>query len=147
MAQHSGGNPDALFSAADVFIANPDTDAFWDLVEQYQDEPDKYVESYHWVKNCIVSGVLEYTDRDLNSDNPSQIMDTDGYSSDGSASDGSPSDGLHQRAIFQNEDGTAVKFFIQYGLPDDIQMRLVKDVTVRRPLSYTFELTALIPPL
>ena len=56
--QHSGGDPTASAQSARVILADPNTEIFQHLVKTYQGEPDKYVESYLWVKKCIEKGML-----------------------------------------------------------------------------------------
>ncbi|TFY52124.1 hypothetical protein EVJ58_g10185, partial [Rhodofomes roseus] len=58
---HSGGDPTASAQSARVILADPNTDIFQHLVRTYQDEPDKYVESYLWVRKCIEKGQVIYT--------------------------------------------------------------------------------------
>ncbi|KAK7694539.1 hypothetical protein QCA50_001725 [Cerrena zonata] len=58
---HSGGDPTASAQSARVILADPNTEVFQHLVKTYQGEPDKYVESYLWVKKCQERGVLNYT--------------------------------------------------------------------------------------
>ncbi|GBE78310.1 hypothetical protein SCP_0111950 [Sparassis crispa] len=58
---HSGGDPTASAQSARVILADPNTDVFQHLVKTYQGEPDKYVESYLWVKKCIEKGAVIYT--------------------------------------------------------------------------------------
>ena len=59
--QHSGGDATASAQSARVILADPNTEVFQHLVKVYQDVPDKYIESYLWVKKCIEKGVLTYT--------------------------------------------------------------------------------------
>ena len=59
--QHSGGDPTASAQSARVILADPNTEVFQHLVKAYQEEPDKYVESYLWVKKCQERGALNYT--------------------------------------------------------------------------------------
>ena len=59
--QHSGGDPTASAQLARVILADPNTEIFQHLVKTYQGEPDKYVESYLWVKKCIEKGQVIYT--------------------------------------------------------------------------------------
>ena len=59
--QHSGGDPTASAQSARVILADPNTEIFQHLVKTYQGEPDKYVESYLWVKKCIEKGQVIYT--------------------------------------------------------------------------------------
>ncbi|EMD41779.1 hypothetical protein CERSUDRAFT_102174 [Gelatoporia subvermispora B] len=58
---HSGGDPTASAQSARVVLADPNTEVFQHLVKTYQGEPDKYVESYLWVKKCIEKGQVIYT--------------------------------------------------------------------------------------
>ncbi|OBZ79473.1 hypothetical protein A0H81_00678 [Grifola frondosa] len=58
---HSGGDPTASAQSAKVILADPNTEIFQHLVKTYQGEPDKYVESYLWVKKCIEKGQVIYT--------------------------------------------------------------------------------------
>ncbi|EJF66601.1 hypothetical protein DICSQDRAFT_45905 [Dichomitus squalens LYAD-421 SS1] len=58
---HSGGDPTASAQSARVILADPNTEIFQHLVKTYQGEPDKYVESYLWVKKCIEKGQVIYT--------------------------------------------------------------------------------------
>ncbi|KAI0079610.1 hypothetical protein K474DRAFT_1591692 [Panus rudis PR-1116 ss-1] len=58
---HSGGDPSASAQSARVILADPNTEVFQHLVKTYQGEPEKYVESYLWVKKCIEKGALIYT--------------------------------------------------------------------------------------
>ncbi|KAI1797775.1 hypothetical protein LXA43DRAFT_876670 [Ganoderma leucocontextum] len=58
---HSGGDPTASAQSARVVLADPNTEIFQHLVKTYQGEPDKYVESYLWVKRCIDKGQVIYT--------------------------------------------------------------------------------------
>ncbi|KAF9056321.1 hypothetical protein BJ165DRAFT_1432603 [Panaeolus papilionaceus] len=58
---HSGGDPHASAQSARVILADPNTEAFHHLVKTYQTIPDKYVESYLWVKKSIEKGVVVYT--------------------------------------------------------------------------------------
>ncbi|KAI0361744.1 hypothetical protein OH77DRAFT_1585799 [Trametes cingulata] len=58
---HSGGDPTASAQSARVILADPNTDIFQHLVKTYQGEPNKYVESYLWVKKCIEKGQVIYT--------------------------------------------------------------------------------------
>ncbi|TFK76951.1 hypothetical protein BDN72DRAFT_884581 [Pluteus cervinus] len=58
---HSGGDPTASAQAAHVILADPNTEVFHHLVKVYQGVPDKYIESYLWVKKCIEKGQLVYT--------------------------------------------------------------------------------------
>ena len=59
--QHSGGDPTSSAQSARVILADPNTEIFQHLVKTYQGEPDKYVESYLWVKRCIDKGQVIYT--------------------------------------------------------------------------------------
>lgn len=59
--RHSGGDPTASPQSARVILADPNTEVFQHLVKTYQNEPDKYVESYLWVKKCIEKGSVSYT--------------------------------------------------------------------------------------
>lgn len=59
--QHSGGDATATAQSARVILADPNTEVFQHLVKIYQDVPDKYIESYLWVKKCIEKGALTYT--------------------------------------------------------------------------------------
>ena len=47
--------------SARVILADPNTEIFQHLVKTYQGEPDKYVESYLWVKKCVEKGQVIYT--------------------------------------------------------------------------------------
>ncbi|KAF8167949.1 hypothetical protein B0H34DRAFT_38868 [Crassisporium funariophilum] len=58
---HSGGDPHASAQSARVILADPNTDVFHHLVRTYQGVPDKYIESYLWVKKCIEKGAVVYT--------------------------------------------------------------------------------------
>ncbi|EGO04512.1 hypothetical protein SERLA73DRAFT_173818 [Serpula lacrymans var. lacrymans S7.3] len=58
---HSGGDPTASVQSARIILADPNTEVFQHLVKVYQGVPNKYVESYLWVKKCIEKGVLVYT--------------------------------------------------------------------------------------
>lgn len=58
---HSGGDPNASAQFARVILADPNTDVFHHLVKSYQGVPDKYVESYLWVKKCIERGQVSFT--------------------------------------------------------------------------------------
>lgn len=44
-----------------MILADPNTEVFQHLVKTYQNEPDKYVESFLWVKKCIERGSVTYT--------------------------------------------------------------------------------------
>ena len=59
--KHSGGDPHASLQSARVILADPQSDVFQHLVKTYQDVPDKYIESYLWVKKCIEKGTVVYT--------------------------------------------------------------------------------------
>lgn len=59
--QHSGGDPSASAQNAQVILADPHTEIFQTLVKTYQSQPDKYVESYLWVKECADRGELSFT--------------------------------------------------------------------------------------
>nr|AGK29856.1 FAD-binding protein [Volvariella volvacea] len=58
---HSGGDPQASLQSARVILADPNTDVFQHLVKVYQGIPNKYIESYLWVKKCIEKGSVVYT--------------------------------------------------------------------------------------
>ncbi|KAK7064384.1 hypothetical protein R3P38DRAFT_3383000 [Favolaschia claudopus] len=58
---HSGGDPNATAQSARVILADPNTDVFQHLIKTYQGEPDKYIESYLWVKKCVERGSVLYT--------------------------------------------------------------------------------------
>ncbi|KAF9240933.1 hypothetical protein BU15DRAFT_87494 [Melanogaster broomeanus] len=58
---HSGGDPTASPQSARVILADPNTEVFQHLVKSYQGIPDKYIESYLWVKKCVEKGALVYT--------------------------------------------------------------------------------------
>ncbi|KAF8441484.1 hypothetical protein L210DRAFT_3537300 [Boletus edulis BED1] len=58
---HSGGDPTASPQSAHVILADPNTEVFQHLVKSYQGVPDKYIESYLWVKKCVEKGALVYT--------------------------------------------------------------------------------------
>ncbi|KAJ6627116.1 hypothetical protein B0H10DRAFT_1995479 [Mycena sp. CBHHK59/15] len=58
---HSGGDPHASAQSARVILADPNTEVFQHLVKVYQGVPDKYVESYLWVKKCADRGAVVYT--------------------------------------------------------------------------------------
>ncbi|KAF8559234.1 hypothetical protein OG21DRAFT_1431173 [Imleria badia] len=58
---HSGGDPTASPQSARVILADPNTEVFQHLVKSYQGVPDKYIESYLWVKKCVEKGALVYT--------------------------------------------------------------------------------------
>jgi hypothetical protein len=59
--QHSGGDPTASAQSARVILADPNTEVFQHLVKTYQGVPNKYIESYLWVKKCIEKGQVVYT--------------------------------------------------------------------------------------
>ena len=61
LSQHSGGDPHASAQSAKVILADPNTEVFDHLVKTYQGVPDKYIESYLWVKKCIEKGAVVYT--------------------------------------------------------------------------------------
>ncbi|KAI0348637.1 hypothetical protein BDW22DRAFT_1350886 [Trametopsis cervina] len=58
---HSGGDPLASAQNAQVILADPNTEIFQKLVKTYQSQPDKYIESYLWVKQCVEQGQVSYT--------------------------------------------------------------------------------------
>lgn len=58
---HSGGDPTASAQSARVILADPNTEVFQHLVKSYQGVPEKYVESYLWVKKCVEKGTVLYT--------------------------------------------------------------------------------------
>ncbi|KAJ8597032.1 hypothetical protein M405DRAFT_928493 [Rhizopogon salebrosus TDB-379] len=58
---HSGGDPTSSAQFAKIILADPNTEVFQHLVKSYQGVPDKYVESYLWVKKCVEKGALVYT--------------------------------------------------------------------------------------
>ncbi|KAJ7487398.1 hypothetical protein B0H11DRAFT_2013147 [Mycena galericulata] len=58
---HSGGDPHASAQLARVILADPNTEVFQHLVKVYQGVPDKYIESYLWVKKCVEKGAVVYT--------------------------------------------------------------------------------------
>ncbi|KAJ7107620.1 hypothetical protein C8R43DRAFT_1099942 [Mycena crocata] len=58
---HSGGDPNASTQSARVILADPNTDVFAHLVKVFQGVPDKYIESYLWVKKCVERGSIIYT--------------------------------------------------------------------------------------
>ncbi|KAH7883736.1 hypothetical protein F5I97DRAFT_1938415 [Phlebopus sp. FC_14] len=58
---HSGGDPTASPQSARIILADPNTEVFQHLVKSYQGVPDKYIESYLWVKKCVEKGTLVYT--------------------------------------------------------------------------------------
>ncbi|KAL4064968.1 hypothetical protein V8B97DRAFT_1195606 [Scleroderma yunnanense] len=58
---HSGGDPTASPQSARVILADPNTEVFHHLVKSYQGVPDKYIESYLWVKKCVEKGAVLYT--------------------------------------------------------------------------------------
>ncbi|KAG6842531.1 hypothetical protein C0991_000057 [Blastosporella zonata] len=58
---HSGGDPHASAQSARVILADPHTEVFGHLVKTYQGVPDKFIESYLWVKKCIEKSVVQYT--------------------------------------------------------------------------------------
>ncbi|KAI0094708.1 hypothetical protein BDY19DRAFT_1062111 [Irpex rosettiformis] len=58
---HSGGDPSASAQSAQVILADPHTEIFQTLIKTYQSQPDKYVESYLWVKECADNGELYFT--------------------------------------------------------------------------------------
>ncbi|EAU92871.2 hypothetical protein CC1G_03658 [Coprinopsis cinerea okayama7 len=58
---HSGGIASASLQAAKVILADPNTEVFQHLVKTYESDPNKYVESYLWVKKCIEKGAVMYT--------------------------------------------------------------------------------------
>jgi hypothetical protein len=59
--QHSGGDPHASEQSARVILADPNTEVFQHLVKVYQGIPDKYIESYLWVKKCVEKSAIVYT--------------------------------------------------------------------------------------
>src|SRR6266576_2226365 len=59
--QHSGGDPTASAQSARVILADPNTEVFQHLVKTYQGVPNKYIESYLWVKKCIEKSQILYT--------------------------------------------------------------------------------------
>jgi hypothetical protein len=59
--KHSGGDPFASAQSARVILADPNTEMFQHLVKVYQGIPDKYIESYLWVKKCVERGTIVYT--------------------------------------------------------------------------------------
>ncbi|EPQ60843.1 hypothetical protein GLOTRDRAFT_102548 [Gloeophyllum trabeum ATCC 11539] len=59
--QHSGGDPNATQQDARVILADPNTEVFDHLVKTYQGVPEKYIESYLWVKKCVDKGGVYYT--------------------------------------------------------------------------------------
>ncbi|KAF6766348.1 hypothetical protein DFP72DRAFT_15044 [Ephemerocybe angulata] len=58
---HSGGNPNINAQGARVILADPNTDVFQTLVKTYQGDPSKYIESFHWVKKCILNDAVAFT--------------------------------------------------------------------------------------
>ncbi|KAJ7139936.1 hypothetical protein C8R44DRAFT_765829 [Mycena epipterygia] len=58
---HSGGDPHASAQAARVILADPNTEVFNHLIQSYQGIPEKYIESYLWVKKCVEKGAVVYT--------------------------------------------------------------------------------------
>ncbi|KAJ7706381.1 hypothetical protein B0H17DRAFT_1036972 [Mycena rosella] len=58
---HSGGDPYASAQLARVILADPNTEVFQHLIKVSQGQPDKYVESYLWVKKCVEKGAVVYT--------------------------------------------------------------------------------------
>ncbi|KAM6498253.1 hypothetical protein JOM56_006201 [Amanita muscaria] len=58
---HSGGDPTASAQSARVILADPNTEVFPHLVKTYQSVPNKYIESYLWVKKCIEKGQVVFT--------------------------------------------------------------------------------------
>ncbi|KAJ7492807.1 hypothetical protein FB451DRAFT_1123931 [Mycena latifolia] len=58
---HSGGDPHASAQSARVILADPNTEVFQHLIKVFQGVPDKYVESYLWVKKCVERGAVVYT--------------------------------------------------------------------------------------
>ncbi|KAL0950990.1 hypothetical protein HGRIS_007736 [Hohenbuehelia grisea] len=58
---HSGGDPTASEQSARVILADPNTEVFGHLVKTYQGVPNKFIESYLWVKKCVEKGVVVYT--------------------------------------------------------------------------------------
>ena len=44
-----------------MILADPNTEIFQHLVKSYQGVPDKYIESYLWVKKCVEKGSVVYT--------------------------------------------------------------------------------------
>ncbi|EIM92554.1 uncharacterized protein STEHIDRAFT_47261, partial [Stereum hirsutum FP-91666 SS1] len=58
---HSGGDPMATAQNARVILADPNTEVFQHLVNSYQGVPDKYVESFLWVKKCVERSAVNYT--------------------------------------------------------------------------------------
>ncbi|KAF7306750.1 Myb-DNA-bind-2 domain-containing protein [Mycena indigotica] len=59
--RHSGGDPTASIATARVILADPHTEVFHHLVQTYQSDPNKYIESYLWIKKCIERGIMTYT--------------------------------------------------------------------------------------
>ncbi|KAJ7630750.1 hypothetical protein FB45DRAFT_916476 [Roridomyces roridus] len=58
---HSGGDPHASAQSATVILADPTTDVFQHLIKTYESVPNKYIESYLWVKKCIEKNAVVYT--------------------------------------------------------------------------------------
>ncbi|KAF9535872.1 hypothetical protein CPB83DRAFT_40638 [Crepidotus variabilis] len=58
---NSGGDPHASIQSSRVILADPQSDVFQHLVKVFQGVPDKYIESYLWVKKCIERGTCVYT--------------------------------------------------------------------------------------
>ncbi|KAG6850837.1 hypothetical protein H0H93_008140, partial [Arthromyces matolae] len=58
---HCGGDPHASEQSARVILADPHNEVFQHLVKSYQGVPDKFVESYLWVKKCIEKSMVIYT--------------------------------------------------------------------------------------
>jgi hypothetical protein len=44
-----------------VILADPNTEVFQHLVRTYQAVPDKYVESFLWVKKCVEKNTVTFT--------------------------------------------------------------------------------------
>lgn len=47
--------------SARVILADPNTEEFQHLVKTNEGIPDKYVESYLWVKKCVEKNAVIYT--------------------------------------------------------------------------------------
>ena len=59
--QNSGGDPTASAQSARVILADPNTEVFQTLVKTHQNQPEKYIESFLWVKKCVEKGEVTYT--------------------------------------------------------------------------------------
>jgi hypothetical protein len=59
--QYSGGDPYSSEANADVILADPNTQVWASIVRDYQATPEKYIESFLWVKRCIERGAATFT--------------------------------------------------------------------------------------